>query len=367
MNEAHAQMIEIIEENYSLGNVVEIQEIFGGYTSRAFRAALEKNGERKNWFFREYLKPKPESEVLFEHNLLLHARKNGFDKGAVPMAAKDGKSYVCKAQDEGGHQRQRYFALYEFLAGDEPYDWIENIMPQKSYLGIAGLVAEFHDAVSDFDPEGCNGSEPPILEFIKEFPEKFLCYYEGCINAGIKNRYTDYMHSQLDCLEETANRLCFADAKAGQLPVIPVQCDVHPGNFKFAGDECVGIFDFEAAKMDLRLFEIALGVFNCFSSWQENSDGAIRLSEAKEFLSAYNAKLLELGSSLPPLTKTEKQYFPEALQLSNMYMAQWCIRVYCTNTAGDPDEYFWYLEHMMRSIKWVEENKAGILAMAEQL
>ncbi|MCL1809960.1 MAG: phosphotransferase [Clostridiales bacterium] len=364
MNETRAMITEIIEENYQLGKVADMQEIFGGYTSRAFRVALENNGERKNWFFREYLKPKPESEVLFEHNLLLHARKNGFSKGAVPIATNGGKTFVSRVQDEGGHQRQRYYTLYDFLTGEEPYDWIVNVMPKKSYLGIASLVAEFHDAVSGFDPEGNNGSEPPILEFIKEMPDKFRFYYEGCTRAGMKNCYMDYLHSQLGYLEEIAKALVSTETRARQLPVIPIQCDVHPGNFKFNGDECTGVFDFEAAKMDLRLFEIALGVFNCFSSWEEDSDGIIHLDKAKEFLNAYNSTLRGLKSSLPPLTEAEKQYFCEALQLSNMYMVQWCIRVYYTDMANDPDEYFWYLRHMVRSIQWVEENRAGILAMA---
>jgi len=362
------QIREVVEENYDLGKVVEIFEIFGGYTSRAFRIALEKDGQRKDWFFRKYMKPKPEAEVLFEHDLLLHARHNGFKMSAVPIPTVEGKTYVSKIQGEDDYRRQHYFTVYEFLEGEEPYDWDVNEMPRSSYLGIAKIVAEFHHSVFDFDPEGrLNSTEPPILDFIKELPDKFRFYWEEYGKAGIKNCFTDYLQSQLDYLEDIAGKLIIYDADLRQLPVIPIQCDLHPGNFKFTGDECTGVFDFEAAKMDIRLFEVALGVFNCFSSWLTNTAGIIYLDRAEEFLRAYNEKLLELKSDLFPLSDMEKKYFCEALQLSNIYMVQWCTRVYHTDMTKDHYEYFYYLQHLMRSIHWVEENRDDILAMLNRL
>ena len=361
------QIREVVEENYKLGNVVEIFEIFGGYTSRAFRIVLEKGGERKNWFFRKYMKPKPESEVLFEHNLLLHSRKNGFTFSAVPIATNAGKTYVSRVQGEAEYKRQYYFTVYEFLEGEEPYDWTENEMPRESYLGIARLTAGFHNSVCDFDPKGHNGAEPPILEFVKELPEKFRFYYDEYGKSGIKNCFTDYLHSQLDYLEKIAEGLNFEATDHKRFPVIPIQCDVHPGNFKFVGDECTGVFDFEAAKMDIRVFEIALGVFNCFSSWLTESDGIIYLDRTEDFLRTYNTKLRELNSSLQPLTEAELQLFCEALQLSNMYMIQWCTRVYHTDMTKNHYEYFYYLKHLIRSIRWVEKNRSDILAMTTRL
>ena len=361
------QIREIVEEEYNLGKVVEIFEMFGGYTSRAFRIVLEKDRERKSWFFRKYMKPKPETEVLFEHNLLLCARKNGFTKSAVPIVTNEGKTYVSRVQGEADYQRQYYFTVYEFLEGEEPYDWNENEMPRESYLGIASVVSEFHNSISDFDPGELNGAEPPILEFIRGLPEKFRFYHEGYGKAGVKNCFTEYLHSQLDYLEEIARELIFDEADIRRLPVIPIQCDVHPGNFKFRGDECIGVFDFEAAKMDIRIFEIALGIFNCFSSWLTETDGIIYLDRAEDFLRFYNKSLMEQKSSLEPLNETEKRLFCEALQLSNMYMIQWCARVYHTDMTQNHYEYLYYLKHLIRSVRWVSKNRAEILDMTKRL
>ncbi|MCL2514120.1 MAG: hypothetical protein FWF08_09470, partial [Oscillospiraceae bacterium] len=202
------QIREVVENNYDLGKIVEIFEIFGGYTSRAFRIVLDKDGEHKDWFFRKYMKPKPEAEVLFEHDLLLHSRYNGFMMNAVPIPTKEGITYVSKTQGEGEHLRHHYFTVYEFLTGEEPYDWDTNEMPSESYLGIANIVAEFHHSVYDFDPAGrYNATEPPILDFIREMPDKFRFYYNEYGKAGISNCFTDYLHSQLDYLEEISNTL----------------------------------------------------------------------------------------------------------------------------------------------------------------
>ena len=362
------QIREIVDEKYDLGTVVEIFEIFGGYTSRAFKIVLEKDGERKNWFFRKYMKPKPKAEVLFEHDLLLHARDNGFSRTAVPIPAKNGKTYVRRHQGEADFKRIHYFAVYEFLPGEVPYDWDNNEMPKTAYLGIADIIAEFHHSVHDFDPgDRANCTEPPILEFIKELPDKFRFYWEEYTSAGIKNCFTDYLHSQLDYLEEIAKGLVFSEDDLKLIPVIPIQCDLHPANFKYIGDECTSVFDFEAAKMDIRLFELALGVFNCFSSWITETDGIIYLDKAEGFLREYNSKLKELKSGLAPLNATEKKYFCDALQLSNIYMIQWCTRVYHTDMKKNHYEYFYYLQHLIRCVRWVEDNRTEILAMLDRL
>ena len=358
---------EIVEANYELGRIIEIFEIFGGYTSRAFRIVLEMDGSRKDWFFRKYMKPKPEDEVLFEHNLLLHARKNGFTKSTVPIPTNGGITYVSKTQGEGKYLRQYYFTLYDFMYGVEPYDWIVNEMPRESYIGIAEIIAEFHCAVHDFDPKGLNGAEPPSLDFVKILPDKFRFYADEYSKAGLKNCFTDYLDAYLGYLEEISTGLGLTDEIVSMFPVIPIQCDVHPGNYMFNGDKCTGVFDFEASKMDIRIFEVALAVFNCFSSWAPKTDGDMRLDEAYEFLSAYNTKLLQLKSPLPPLNETEKNYFCEALQLSNLYMTQWCTRVYHTDMTNNEYEYFYYLQHMIRSTKWVEGNRADILDMMNRL
>ncbi|MCL2752214.1 MAG: phosphotransferase [Firmicutes bacterium] len=353
------QIQEIVEENYDLGKLVEVFEIFGGYTSRAFRITLEKGGERKDWFFRKYMKIKPETEVLFEHYLLLHARKNGFQRTAVPIATKDGKTYVSRIQGEKDFRRQHYFTIYEYFSGEDTYDWVYNEMPLETDIDIAEMFAELHHSSADFDTQGLNGDEPPILEFNKQFPDKWLFYKEEYAKAGLKDIFTDYFSEQFDYVVDMSKRLDAAYDELRRLPIIPIQCDLHPGNLKFKGDKCVAIFDFEAAKLDLRLFDVCLGVTNCFASWKPGIEGHIYLDRMEAFLRAYNNRLKELGG-LSPINEAEKKHFCEVLQLSNMYMVQWAARVYHSDMASNPYEFYFYLRHQIGCVEWIEKNHVEI-------
>jgi len=356
-NFMYRQIREVVVDNYDLGDLVEVYEIFGGYTSRAFKIVLEKNGERKDWFFRKYMKTKSESEIMFEHNLLLHARKNGFAMTAVPIATKDGKSYVARTQGKDNYSRQHYFTIYEFLPGEETYSWTNNEMPRKTYLSLAEVFAEFHTAAFDFDTQGLNGDEPPILDYVKEFPDNWLYYIGEFKKAGIKNIFTDYFASHQDYLLNILESLTINEEDLREFPLIPIQCDLHPGNLKFHDDICVGMFDFEAAKIDIRMFDVCHGLTNCFASWLPGFEGHIYLDKAEEFLRAYNNKL---SGGLPPLVEAEKKYIYEVLQLSNMYMIQWCVRMFNGNKTSNPYEFFYYFHRQLGCVRWVEENKEAI-------
>ncbi len=94
----YTQVKAIIEHHYDLGKVKEVYQIFGGYINTTFGVYTEKNGEMETWLFRKYKRGKELEALLFEHKLLLHARKNGFSFGAVHTFAKDGKTYHMEMQ-----------------------------------------------------------------------------------------------------------------------------------------------------------------------------------------------------------------------------------------------------------------------------
>ena len=360
-NFMYLQIKEVVRDNYDLGSLAEVYEIFGGYTSRAFKIVLEKDGERKDWFFRKYMKTKSESEIMFEHNLLFHARKNGFAMTALPIATKEGKTYVARTQGRKDYSRLHYYSIFEFLPGEEPYGWTKNEMPRKTYLSLADVFAKFHNAAFDFDTQGLNGDEPPILEYIKEFPGNWSYYMGEFEKNRIRNIFTDYFGNHKDYLLKILKSLRINEKDLKDFPLIPIQCDLHPGNLKFSDGICVGMFDFEAAKIDIRMFDVCHGLTNCFSSWLPGFEGNLHLDKAEEFIRAYNNKL---NGGLPPLNEAEMKYIYEMLQLSNLYSIQWCVRMFNGNKTSNPYEFFYYLHHHVSCVRWVEENKEAVRDMA---
>ena len=121
-------------------------------------------------------------------------------------------------------------------------------------------------------------------------------------------------------------------------------------------------FDFEAAKIDMRLFDICLGVTNCFASWKPGFEGYINIDRMKAFLDAYNNRLKSPAGRLSPLNEAEYKYLIEVLQLSNLYMVQWCGRVFHSDMTRNPYEFYFYLHHQIGCIQWIEGHKEMIIS-----
>ncbi|HIZ76331.1 MAG TPA: phosphotransferase [Firmicutes bacterium] len=357
----YSQIKEIVENCYDIGKIEEIYEIFGGYVNRSFGLYTVKDGERQTWFFRKYMRHKDMNELMLEHKLLTYAKQQGFTRGAVPEPGKDGNTFYSLEQKmEDGSVETWYFAVYNFIEGRATYDWINNMMPQYTYESVAELLAELHNAVRDFDPETYERAESRCDGLMKEFPDVFRGYSKTYADNGYDNCYTQFFASKLDYIEEMCKKAYIPEEDLKQMPVCPLQCDFHPGNVKYDRNGYVtGIYDFDWAKMDIRLFEFGLGMVYFFASWDADNDGEIYLDRIVNFVNVYNKRLRELGG-LAPIGELEKKYFYELLLMGNMYLVRWCSEAYYKDMELNPYEYFYYMRHQVKSIKWMEDNEAKI-------
>lgn len=356
------QIIEVVENYYNLGKVTDVYEIFGGYINRSFGIYVEKNGEQYNWFLRKYSKGKQIKEILLEHNLLLHARKNGFSYGACPIKANDGKTFVKLTEGVGEGSLDWYFAVYDFLTGDEKYNWVENELTREEFTSAGEVIASFHNAVKDYDPLGNERNELPILDLLPTLPKQF----KEWLAMDIDNVFHKYFADNIDRIEAVIAMLAVPAEDRAKLPVNALQCDVHPGNMKYADNKVVSVFDFDWAKVDLRVFELGLGLVYFCSSWKGELDGVLHLDRCEAFLQGYNNKLGELGD-LSPLNETEKKYFPEMLNAGNIYLILWCTRAYYNDLTLNPYEYFVYLQHQVKCMNWVDRHRKEIMEMIKYI
>ena len=107
------------------GNFPDAQffiQIFGGYINTTFGIYTMKEGERQTWLFRMYKRGKNLDALLYEHRLLLHARKNGFTFGAAPLINNLGQTYCqyniwLQDQEEGF-----LFAVFNYVDGKDLID-----------------------------------------------------------------------------------------------------------------------------------------------------------------------------------------------------------------------------------------------------
>jgi len=339
----------IVEGLYDIGKVTAVWEIFGGYNSRSFGVEVVRDGHPRTFYVRKYKRGVAAAEIQFEHALIRHAIQNGFTICAGVVAGTKGKTFVRPADSRS------MFAVYDFLGGEDKYTWDHQDLTDAEFESAGRVLANFHNAVCDFDPGGLQRAEPPILSLWPRLAHNF----ERAARHSCSGKFNAQYASNHQSLQDTiaCNPLDPADTEA--LAVIPIHCDYHPGNLKWTDERVVGIFDFDWSKMDLRLFDVGLAVIYFCCRWGQPHDGQLRPDKCGLFLRAYQHRLQELAG-LEALTAAEQKLLPKMMKIANIYLAHWVVSDYRKTTGADDGEYLVYFNHCLRLMHWLDRHQATL-------
>jgi homoserine kinase type II len=365
-----AQIKEVVEQNYDLGEVLEVYEIFGGYVNRSFGVICRKDGKNEDYFVRKY-KAKFNSEanpddILYEHNLINFCLENGLKEAARVYQSKNGSTMVSLIdQDENGKDLKRYFAVYDYLAGEDKWTWVNNENSPTEFKNIGALQARFHLFGRDFKPGNLAKAEPKIQFLLPSFVKLFSSLAARNVPDSI---FHATFNSKLPAIIETIKKNQIPDEAFAKMPEAPIHSDLHAGNVKWVGEQCTGIFDFDWSKIEVRLFDIAFALIYCCSSWRPETDGILRLDDCRYFLEGYNNQLKQL-KGLEPLNETEKKYFPQMMAAGCQYLINWCTTLYFYEdpTLVNDYEALYYLLHITRLMDWIEAHKADLAKVVESI
>lgn len=355
------QVVEALSA-YDLGTVVDVYEIFGGYVNRSFGAFMEKDGKKLEVFVRKYKYGITETEILFEHSMIDFSISQGLDIAAGLYRTPDDKSFVKQQEGVGETATDVYFAVYQYLQGDDLYTWDNPGMNDAEYASAAGVLATFHNAARNFDPKGLERVEPKIMELLPTLPP----IYNGLAEKKIDTKFHAYYKKNLQGILDVIESSQMPTEIIEKMPYSSCHNDFHPGNLKYIDSKVVGIFDFDWSKIDRRLFDVCLALDYCCSSWEDEKDGVLRMDKCSIFLKAYQEKLIEL-KGLEPLSALEIEYLPTMLAAANIYLINWDVTAYYEGTDLNEYEYMAYLKHNVRLMKWIENHKAEIADMASTL
>ena len=115
------QLAEVVASEYDLGEVVRVEQIFGGFENLSFAVITrDGEGEHRN-FVRKYKHGTVEREIRYEHALVRHIRDKGFELPARVFEARSGDTLVTREELLGAERVQRFFAVYEMLTGEDKY------------------------------------------------------------------------------------------------------------------------------------------------------------------------------------------------------------------------------------------------------
>jgi homoserine kinase type II len=217
-----------------------VRDIRTGRVNRHWRIVA---GEAQ-YALRRYNAPRSVAAIAFEHDLLRHVAAEGWPV-APPLPAASGETIV-----EAEGQR---FALFPFLPGrPAPYN-------SARHVRLKGrLLARLHQDMASWSAPGQREGFGRLWELdvfvstlspfatLNELLRAFALEHPDAARAVRVQKYT--------CLRELA-RLGY-----GELPAVPIHADFHHDNVLFQRGELTGVLDFDMARLDARVADIAASI-----------------------------------------------------------------------------------------------------------
>jgi homoserine kinase type II len=347
--------IERILANYDLGELLDFDRDERGYNNTSYAITTRRNKTVQQYFFRRYKSGIQEEEIIFEHDIVNHLLSKKFAPIARVFRTKGGNTY-CIQFDEGDQKRQIFYAIFDFIPGEDKYTWVENECSNLELQRSAEILAQYHHAVADLQPGG-HRFEPKIFELIPQIGENILSslnQLKGTAFDAYLQDHIDDILANLSFAKEYLKSNIFSDC-----PQIVIHCDYHPGNLKFDGEQVVGLFDFDWSKIDYRCFDVALAIWYFSSIWKGEFDGTLIQDKVQVFLNSYQTTLSALPD-LVPLNETELRHLPIMIGMANLYILNWTIPDYYSKDV-DPEEYLIYLKHGVNFIRWFADPDRNFL------
>jgi homoserine kinase type II len=370
-----SQLAEVVASDYDLGEVLRVEQIFGGYVNLSFAVVVATPEGERRFFVRKYNRATTEREIRFEHALVNHISGKGFHLAARVFPNSRGETLVKREEILDGEPVTRFFAVYEMLEGEDKYTWVENRCTDKEYESGGRVLAQFHYLAHDFDPRGLGREQPPIMQLLRDLRPAFARYAEQARARG--SSVDEYYLEWLPTIDEALRKGADQEPQLQGMPYIAVHCDYHPGNLKWvdeeavamrpvetSGSSCSGLFDFDWSKLDYRIFDVAEGIVYFCSSWEGRDSGELWLDKAATFLRGYQDEASRFGYP-GPMSGAELAALPRMIANANLYVLNWDVSAYyeaCEDL--DDREYLMYLKHQVLLMDFIERHQEELARLA---
>ena len=342
----------LMEENFDLGKLIRVKEIFGGYCHKSFALWMATNDHVNRYFLRLYNPNVIEKEILFEHALLNHLKSSGFTLAAAIVSCRNKATLVDTPPPENHRGEKALWALFEFLDGEDKYSWTRTDLTNKEFISAAEILAHLHHCGHGFKkPPGADRVQLRIMEFIPTLKKTFSAFFKKADDRRCDRLFKDNFEHICKALDDAA---CF-DVKFQGMKELPIHCDYHPGNLKFRDEKGIGVFDFDWSKIDYRLFDVALALVYFTSIWDDHAAG-LRQAEFALFLSSYN-EACHRFTRINPLTRQEQRYLVPMLSIANLYVLNWDLVDFYDMPQQDDDEYYAYINHNIGLMHWIAHHE----------
>lgn len=234
------------------------------------------------------------------------------------------------------------YELFEYIRG-EPYDRSE-----ASASDAGRVLALFHRLLVDHEspyrpPEGSYHASRAVLRALERLPAALDAAHGPADDHAEVARWIArrYVSSR-----EQVSALGF-----DRWPVQVIHSDWHPGNMLFQGSRVVAVIDYDAARLQQRVLDVANGLLQ-FSILGDN--GPPRAWPAGLDLARYRCFLHHYAShGATPLTDTEREALPHLM--TEALVAECVIPIAATGSFGRTDGRQ-FLAMVRRKAMWIERH-----------
>ncbi|MGE4490899.1 MAG: phosphotransferase [Syntrophotalea sp.] len=351
------QAARVARDCYDIGELQDIVQLYGGYTNLSFKVITRTAGGFQKYFLRIYRQGTPIEHICFEHSLVEHIVDRGGHMVAALIRTRDGANFVRRPIPNPDSSGELLYAMFAFIGGEDKYSWTCNHLSREEYIYSGRMLAELHRCAAGFDPGGLTSMHRPISERLVTLPVEFA----HCAEQTRQSCFDRYFLKNLEDMAAVAEKIHNRLVAASNLPIMGIHGDFHPGNQKYNLNRVIGVFDFDRACYDFRLFDVALAVIYFCCCWEKKMDGNLWLRKADLFLRAYQKRAAQWPAP-GPLNREEIETFSPLLTAAALSLIRWAtVEAYYLERENCPDqEYLFYLKHNVRLVRWLEHNRGRV-------
>lgn len=338
-----AQELGIVLSHYDLGVIYSISE----YPRGSRRSPKVRIRAQRGEFLLKRRAPGRDlpDRVAFCHHLQLHLASRGFPVPAIIGTREDNNSMV---QLNG-----RVYEMFEYMRGTH-YDGSKRGAQYSGYtLARLHNLLQYHEA--PFDAPSGSYHESPGMEQRAQMAAEAIRQAEPMIDARRIKATCAFLGDAYADAASRVRTLGFAD-----LNTFVVHGDWHPGNLLYEGFKVQGVIDFDSARREPRVVDVANGVLQFSMEITKADDPStwpdgLNAGRLRAFLVGYD----QHGAG--PLTDQEYESVPwlivEAL------IAESITPIAATGRfARIPGSVF--LEMVERKVRWIQPRANRVIEFA---
>ena len=240
------------------------------------------------------------------------------------------------------------YELFEYVRGNNYDNSLEATFDSGKALGL------YHKLVRDYAPE----FEPPVGSYHHSNSTTAAMDQLPITFDKLDHRHTEEQITATTSFLQGAYREASEKVDAAGLNEWPTQivhCDWHPGNMLFRHRKVVAVIDYDAARLQQRIIDLANGAlqFSILGGSEDPGQWPDYLDERrfKRFIRGYD--------EIDVVSVAELQIIPW-LMIEAM-VAESVLPVATTGSFGRL-EGFGFLQMIERKVRWVQKNIAHLIA-----